>query len=89
MKTVIHLSIQLFFSFYGYLILCFPCRLSFLDMVISQLQLHQYHTGRESRVVTALNSFKVSPFQVSTFSIDIVLSNVALYFLVDDKDKEV
>ncbi|KAK4597846.1 hypothetical protein RGQ29_015386 [Quercus rubra] len=34
------------------------------DMVISQLQLHQYHTGRESRVVTALNSFKVSPFQI-------------------------
>ncbi|KAL3596646.1 hypothetical protein D5086_008283 [Populus alba] len=29
-----------------------------LDMVSSQLQLHRYHTGRESRVVTALTLLK-------------------------------
>lgn len=32
--------------------------LFFPDMVSSQLQLHRYHTGRESRVVTALTLLK-------------------------------
>jgi len=36
-----------------------------LDMVSSQLQLHRYHTGRESRVVTALTLLKKHLFKLS------------------------
>ena len=36
-----------------------------LDMVSSQLQLHRYHTGRESKVVTALTLLKRHLFKLS------------------------
>lgn len=36
-----------------------------VDMVSSQLQLHRYHTGRESRVVTALTLLKRHLFKLS------------------------
>jgi 20S proteasome subunit beta 2 len=45
-----------------------PLKLRFLfiaDMVSSQLQLHRYHTGRESRVVTALTLLKRHLFKLS------------------------
>jgi len=35
----------------------------FIDMVNSQLQLHRYHTGRESRVITALTLLKSHLFK--------------------------
>uniref|UniRef100_A0A2P2LP89 Proteasome subunit beta type n=1 Tax=Rhizophora mucronata TaxID=61149 RepID=A0A2P2LP89_RHIMU len=37
------------------------------DMVSSQLQLHRYHTGRESRVITALTLLKKHLFKLSLF----------------------
>lgn len=49
---------------YKYLTFCLFCMiLLFIDMVSSQLKLHRYHTGRESRVVTALSLLKSHLFR--------------------------
>ncbi|CAA3008770.1 proteasome subunit beta type-7-A [Olea europaea subsp. europaea] len=49
----------------------------FLDMVSSQLKLHRYHTGRESRVVTALSLLKSHLFSYQGYvSAALVLGGV-------------
>ncbi|KAK8710613.1 hypothetical protein V6N13_145927 [Hibiscus sabdariffa] len=50
------------------------------DMVSSQLQLHRYHTGRESRVVTALTLLKRRLFNYQGYvSAALVLGGVDVY----------
>ncbi|KAK8496843.1 hypothetical protein V6N13_123870 [Hibiscus sabdariffa] len=50
------------------------------DMVSSQLQLHRYHTGRESRVVTALTLLKRHLFNYQGYvSAALVLGGVDVY----------
>jgi hypothetical protein len=67
---LVHISISfLWLDFRFHLVhIVKPLKLRFLfiaDMVSSQLQLHRYHTGRESRVVTALTLLKRHLFKLS------------------------
>lgn len=54
---------KIYGTFHKFIIIFYALILYFLDMVSSQLQLHRYHTGRESRVVTALTLLKSHLFR--------------------------